>query len=74
MKEKRDIETPIDKAHAIHLWEHRVDSEHKRYTDYYGADIHEPSQYDFVLDTSNLSIEEAFSAVKTFIDSKINKS
>lgn len=68
MDEKREDENPIDKLHAIHLWDHRVNSEHKRYTDYYGIDIHEPLQYDLSLNTSFLSKEEVLKKVCKFVD------
>lgn len=68
MNEKREGEAALDKAHALHLWEHRVASEHERYTNYYNVNVHDHSQYDFVLDTSNLSKQEVFEKVCGFVD------
>ena len=68
MNEKREGEVALDKSHAIHLWEHRVASEHERYSNYYNMNLHDNSQYDFVLDTTNLTKEEVFKKICDFID------
>jgi len=52
----------------------REEEDALRYIKFYGIDHRDESQYDFVLDTSHLNIEQAFSKVKNFIDSKIKKS
>jgi CMP/dCMP kinase len=70
MKEKREEEIMLDFKHAIELWEHRVNSEHERYTNYYNTDIHDLTQYDFVIDTSNLSKKEVFEKIVLFVDSR----
>lgn len=40
------------------------------YGKYYGADIHDPKNYDLVLDTTGLNIQEVFGRVMDFIESK----
>lgn len=42
-----------------------------RYMKYYNIDIRDKNNYDFVLDTTNLSKEEVFSAVWKYIEEKI---
>jgi CMP/dCMP kinase len=39
------------------------------YRKYYGVDIHDPKNYDYVLDTTGLSIQECFEKVMEFINS-----
>ena len=41
----------------------RQNSDNKRYKKYYGIDVYDRDNYDFVLDCSNLSIQESFEAV-----------
>jgi cytidylate kinase len=45
----------------------RMQSETKRYKKYYGADISKLSNYDLVVDTSKLTIEQVFEKVASFI-------
>lgn len=40
------------------------------YGKYYGVDIHDPKNYDFVLDTTGLNIQEVFEKVMKFVESK----
>jgi len=68
MEEKREDEKAMDFSHALHLWEHRFESEKIRYQNYYNLDIHNQTQYDFVLDTTNLSKEKVFKKLCEFID------
>ncbi len=51
----------------------RKERDDDRYRRYYGINIREEKNYDFVLDTTNLSIEEVFEKVMDFIKSKINE-
>lgn len=50
----------------------RQESDEKRYEMYYGINVHDKSHYDFVLDTSNLNIEEVYSEVLNNVLKKIN--
>jgi CMP/dCMP kinase len=43
-----------------------------RYMKYYGIDIRKPENYDFVLDTTKLTLEEVFNQVMDFINKKVN--
>lgn len=49
----------------------RVKTDDLRYQKYYGINIHEESNYDFVLDTTNLSINEVFEKVMEFVKERI---
>lgn len=51
----------------------RKERDTKRYKDYYGIDIRDERNYDFVLDTTNLSIDQVVEKVRAFIDSKVNR-
>lgn len=52
----------------------RQESDNFRYQKYYGIDAHNPDNYDFYLDTTNLSSEESFSRVYSFIKAHLDKS
>lgn len=67
MNEKREEEKAIDEKHALYLWETRADSEQKRFHEYYKIDHHDHSQYDFVLDTSDLTKQEVLEKISEFI-------
>jgi cytidylate kinase len=43
----------------------------ERYQKYYGIDIRNEANYDLVLDTTNLSIEEVFNKTMLFIKKNI---
>jgi cytidylate kinase len=62
-----DIKTQKDAEKAIAS---RMKSEVKRYKKYYGVDYLDDSNYDFVLDTSNISIDGAIGKVLEFIYKK----
>ena len=47
----------------------RRESDKKRYAKYYDFDAYDKSHYDFVLDTTNLSIEEVFKNVYQTVNS-----
>jgi CMP/dCMP kinase len=40
------------------------------YGKYYGVDIHDPKNYDLVLDTTGLGVQEVFGKVMEFVESK----
>lgn len=50
----------------------RKESDRKRYIMYYNADNHNMDNYDYVLDTTTLSVEEVFEKVMNFIKSKMS--
>jgi len=49
----------------------RMESDRKRYLKYYNIDVFKPENYDFVLDTSNLSREEVMEKVYEYVKSKM---
>jgi len=62
-----DIKTQKDAEKAI---ANRMKSEVKRYKKYYGVDYLDEDNYDFVLDTSNISIDGAIGKVLEFVYNK----
>ena len=44
----------------------------KNFLNLYNVDIHDPSNFDLLLDTTNLSSKEVFGKVSTFIDIRIS--
>lgn len=42
------------------------------YKNYYGIDIRDEKNYDFILDTTDLSIQEVFEKVMDFVESKLS--
>jgi CMP/dCMP kinase len=51
----------------------RRDKDNKTYQNLYGIDIRDKKHFDFILDTTHLSIEEVFQKVMEFVNSKIEK-
>lgn len=51
----------------------RKERDDDRYQRYYGINIRDEKNYDFILDTTRLSIGEVFERVMNFIKSKINQ-
>jgi CMP/dCMP kinase len=51
----------------------RKASEVERYEKYYGIDVYDKKNYDFVLDTTSLSIDEVFGQVLIFVKGKLAK-
>lgn len=49
----------------------RREEDNKRYFNFYGTDQTRENNYDFVVDTTNLSITEVFEKVMEFVESKI---
>ena len=51
----------------MHNIERRAASESKRYDDYYGIDYLDPKNYDLVIDTSSLDVDEVVDAIADFL-------
>jgi len=51
----------------------RIESDKLRYQQYYGIDVYDPKNYDFYLDTSNLTADLVFQAVYDFIKNSLDK-
>jgi cytidylate kinase len=57
--------TSVDSVIESHA--NRIASDMKRYKHYYGINVYDTSQYDFVLDTSKLNIDQSFAALEAFV-------
>ncbi|NTU99139.1 AAA family ATPase [Candidatus Falkowbacteria bacterium] len=51
----------------------RKESDTKRYRHYYDIDVFDPKNFDFTLDTSNLTPDEVFSIIYEFVQSKLER-
>ena len=67
----REGELMKSKKEALKMWQTRYKSDIERYKKYYNLYPYDKKNYDFVLDTSNLKIEEATDKVLDFL--KIQK-
>jgi cytidylate kinase len=47
--------------------EERVASDRRRYQQYYNIDAYDPKNYDFYIDSTNLTVEQVFAAVYNWI-------
>jgi CMP/dCMP kinase len=75
--EKNDARSKEDKNlnsinNIIISERNRKENNDRRFQKYYGIKIHNEDNYDFILDTTNLSIEEVFKKTMEFIQPKIN--
>jgi CMP/dCMP kinase len=66
--EDRDINTYADILASI---QQRKKCDIGRYQKYYQMDAYDKKNYDFVVDTTNLTIEEVFTKVLSFVNSKL---
>lgn len=69
MNDKRPEEKMATEKEAIMMWKKRFDSDAKRYKQYYNLNPNDKDQYDFVLDTSDLTISQVVEKVLEFIRS-----
>jgi CMP/dCMP kinase len=51
----------------------RLESDRKRYLKYYNIDVNDKNHYDFIVDTSNLNIEEVYSLIYNKIKKELEK-
>lgn len=68
--EGKDLNT-LEKVKESIIKRKKMDDE--RYMKFYGIDIRNKKDYDFVIDTTNLSIQESFEKVMEFIKTRINE-
>lgn len=61
-------------ATAVESIKKRRISDKKRYQQYFGIDVFDMKHYDFILDTTNLSIEEVFEKTLSVVDERIKNS
>ena len=69
-----------NEADELNSWEdvlasnkERFASDKLRYGQYYGIDVYDSKNYDFFLDTTNLSPEQVFQAVYAFVKENLDK-
>jgi cytidylate kinase len=68
--EDNNIKTKQD---ILKISRHRKESDDERYKKIYGIDTNDMSQYDLVLDTTNLSKKEVYEKVKSVVEEFIGK-
>ncbi|MDD4332617.1 MAG: AAA family ATPase [Patescibacteria group bacterium] len=68
--ENKNLKTLSD---VIKSFDARMRSDRKRYKKYFNINVNKKSNYDFVLDTTNLNRAQAFNAVWKYIKPKIDK-
>lgn len=65
---ERNEDSHLDSVNAVLASHHkRMASDRARYQKYYNVDVYDPKQYDFVLDTSTMTIEESFEKLFSYI-------
>lgn len=64
--EFKDINSPDDLRRSLR---ERFASDNRRYAKYFNIDVYNPKNYDFYLDTTNLSIDEVYEKVLAYIRS-----
>ncbi len=67
LKDDRVEENNIDLKKTIENTRAREESENKRYKQFYGYDCYDKSKYDYVIDTSDLSVKEVVDDVLEII-------
>jgi len=63
---------PASVDYVMKKVQERRETDNKRYMQYYGINIRDKSNYDIVVDTTNLNPDQVFEEVLGFIRSKIN--
>lgn len=51
----------------------RIESDSARYQKYYHTNVYDTQHYDYVLDTSDLNIQQAFDALNSFVAQKLKQ-
>ncbi len=69
-----------NEAEGLNSWEDVLESNQKRltsdrlrYRQYYNIDVYDPKNYDFYLDTTNMSPEAVFQAVYEYVKNSLDK-
>ncbi len=71
---KRNEDTNLNSLEDVIVsLKNRLESDRKRYLKYYNIDVHNKNHYDFVIDTSNLNIEEVYSLIYQRIKKELEK-
>jgi cytidylate kinase len=51
----------------------RIESDKKRYGQYYGFDVYDPKNYNLCIDTTKLTRQQTFNRILKFVNSKIKE-
>jgi CMP/dCMP kinase len=68
--EDKNLKTIED---VIESLKKRHKSDALRYKKYFNIDVHDKNNYDYVIDTTNLSIEEVFNNIYSFVNKQIKE-
>lgn len=68
MLDNRKEEIMKDKKQAIKLWKQRMSSDKKRYKKFYNLNPFKKSQYDLIVDTTNLTRSQVVKKVLEFVE------
>jgi len=69
VRSNEDAKTVFESIQAGQV---RIDTMRKNFLNLYEVDIDDPSNFDLILDTTNLSSEEVFEKVSNFIDLRVS--
>lgn len=73
-KNERNEENGLNSVEAVkESLNRRLASDNLRYQKYYGINVYNPANYDYYLDTTNITKDEAFEKVYAFIISRLDK-
>jgi cytidylate kinase len=64
---RNEIKNEVTLEKVISKIKERRETDNKRYKMYYGIDIRDENNYDFILDTTQLSREEVFKKIEEFV-------
>ena len=67
LKDKRETEKGKNVNEMVKKIKEREESERKRYEKYYNVDYYKKDLYDFIIDTTNLSVGEVIGKIMGFI-------
>jgi len=73
LKEKRQHEHYKDIQDSINKIKTRINSEDKRYKEYYNIDYHDKDNYDIIIDTTDIEPEEIVNRLIKIIKEKFNR-
>jgi len=73
LKDAREEEKSDDKDGMLKKIKQREESERKRYKEYYGYDYHDKANYNLLIDTSNLTVEQIIKKLIEFIKTIFSK-
>lgn len=65
--DSRGSESYENLAKAVEKLGNRIQADSERYKKYYDVDYQDPTNFDLILDTTELSIEEVMQAIKDFL-------